>query len=62
MDGGYAYPTKTPKIGDEFLWGAGIGLRYHTSFAPFRFDIATPLDKREGDSDIQLYIAIGQSF
>ncbi|WP_236984903.1 autotransporter assembly complex protein TamA [Marinagarivorans cellulosilyticus] len=62
MDGGYAYPTKTPKIGDEFLWGAGIGLRYHTSFAPFRFDIATPLDKREGDRDIQLYIAIGQSF
>ena len=62
VDGGYAYPTKTPKMGDEFLWGAGIGLRYHTSFAPFRFDIATPLDKREGDSDIQLYIAIGQAF
>lgn len=62
VDGGYAYPTKTPKIGEQFLWGAGIGLRYHTSFAPFRFDIATPLDKREGDSDIQLYIAIGQAF
>ncbi|HEY7773690.1 MAG TPA: BamA/TamA family outer membrane protein [Marinagarivorans sp.] len=62
MDGGYAYPTKTPKFGEAFLWGAGIGLRYYTSFAPFRFDIATPLDKRDGDSSVQLYIAIGQAF
>ena len=61
-DGGYAYPTKTARIGDEYLWGAGIGLRYHTAFAPFRIDIATPLDKREGDDSVQLYIAIGQAF
>lgn len=61
-DGGYAYPNKTARIGDEYLWGAGIGLRYHTAFAPFRVDIATPLDKREGDDSIQLYIAIGQAF
>lgn len=61
-DGGYAYPTKTARIGDDYLWGAGIGLRYHTAFAPFRIDIATPLDKREGDDSVQLYIAIGQAF
>lgn len=61
-DGGYAYPTKTARIGDDYLWGAGIGLRYHTAFAPFRVDIATPLNKREGDDSIQLYIAIGQAF
>lgn len=61
-DGGYAYTTKTPDIGNNYLWGAGLGLRYHTSFAPFRIDIATPLNKREGDDTIQLYIAIGQAF
>lgn len=61
-DGGYAYPTKTARIGDDYLWGAGIGLRYHTAFAPFCIDIATPLDKREGDDSVQLYIAIGQAF
>lgn len=62
MDGGYAYPTKTPKFGDDFLWGAGFGLRYYTSFAPFRVDIATPLDARENDKSVHLYIAIGQAF
>lgn len=61
-DGGYAYPTKTARFGEDYLWGAGIGLRYHTAFAPFRIDIATPLDKREGDDSVQLYIAIGQAF
>ena len=61
-DGGYAYADKAPKMGNDYLWSAGLGLRYHTSFAPFRIDIATPLDKREGDDSIQLYIAIGQAF
>lgn len=62
VDGGYAYSDKAPKVGNDYLWSAGLGLRYHTSFAPFRIDIATPLDKREGDDSIQLYIAIGQAF
>ena len=29
---------------------------------PVRADIAIPLDKREGDSNFQLYISIGQAF
>ena len=62
VDGGYAYPTKSPSFGQDFLWGAGLGLRYHTAFAPFRFDIATPLDARDGDPKVQVYVSIGQSF
>ena len=63
LDGGYAYPTELPSFGQDFLWGAGIGMRYFTSFAPIRFDIAAPLNRRDDiDDSIQLYISIGQAF
>jgi len=42
--------------------GAGVGVRYDLGFGPLRLDIATPLNPRKGDSPIQLYISIGQSF
>jgi translocation and assembly module TamA len=42
--------------------GAGFGLRYYAGFGPLRLDIAAPLNKREGDSDFQIYISIGQAF
>lgn len=62
-DGGYAYAERLPKFGEHFLWGAGIGVRYLTDFAPIRFDIAVPLEKREGvDDPFQIYISIGQAF
>ena len=62
-DGGYAYPTELPSFGNDFLWGAGIGVRYLLSFAPLRFDVAVPLDKREDvDDPYQIYISIGQAF
>ncbi len=67
-DGGYAYPGESPDFGQDFLWGAGLGLRYFTSFAPIRLDVATPLEKRtnaEGaavDNSVQIYISIGQAF
>lgn len=67
-DGGYAYPGKSPDFGEDFLWGAGLGVRYFTSFAPIRFDIATPLNKRKDangadiDDSVQIYISIGQAF
>lgn len=67
-DGGYAYPGESPGFGEDFLWGAGIGLRYFTSFAPIRLDLAAPLNKRtlveDGveDDPVQVYISIGQAF
>ena len=71
-DGGFAFGQKHPKVLDEYLWSAGIGIRYFTSFAPIRLDIARPLDIRrvtnsEGnlvriDSPFQIYINIGQTF
>ncbi len=62
-DGGYAYPDELPKFGEDFYWGAGLGLRFITSFAPIRFDVAVPLQQRDQiDDDFQLYISIGQAF
>ena len=42
--------------------GVGVGLRYDLGFAPLRADIAVPLQRRNGDSGIQIYLSIGQSF
>ncbi len=68
-DGGFAYAEQTPKFYEDYLWAAGLGIRFHTTFAPIRFDIARPLDIRYSevdgnriDSPFQLYISLGQAF
>jgi translocation and assembly module TamA len=62
-DGGFAYQQSTPKLGQDLHWGAGFGIRYYTSFAPIRFDVAVPLNRRSGlDDSFQIYVSIGQSF
>lgn len=40
----------------------GLGVRYFPGFGPIRFDIATPIDRRDGEDPVQVYISIGQSF
>ena len=42
--------------------GVGLGARYDLGFAPLRIDIGTPLRRRPGDSPVQVYISLGQSF
>lgn len=61
-DGGMVYADKFPNTDDAILWGAGLGMRYYTSIGPVRFDLAFPLNKRDDDSSMQVYISIGQSF
>ena len=53
-----------PEIADfrEIRYGAGVGVRYYTQFAPMRADIAIPLNPRDGDPAVQVYISIGQAF
>lgn len=63
VGGGFAFPEATPDFNETLLWGTGLGVRYYTSFAPFRFDVAVPLNKRKDyDDDFQIYISIGQAF
>ncbi len=61
LDAGSVTQEQSPTFSDVRA-GVGLGLRYYTSFAPLRADIAIPLNKRDGDEDVQLYISIGQSF
>ena len=61
LDGGSIGFQETPTF-SNMRYGAGVGARYFLPFGPIRADIAFPLNKREGDSDFQLYISIGQSF
>lgn len=61
IDAGSVTEKQYPDFGD-IRTGAGIGVRYFTSFAPLRADVAIPLNKRNGDSPFQIYISIGQSF
>ena len=40
----------------------GFGFRYYPGFGPIRVDIATPVDRRDGEDPVQYYVSIGQSF
>lgn len=51
-----------PTRQQEWFFGAGVGARYYTQFAPIRFDLAFPLNKRESDPSFQIYLSLGQSF
>lgn len=61
VDAGSVTQEQYPTFSDIGV-GAGAGIRYYTSFAPLRADIAVPLNKREGDNAFQIYISIGQAF
>jgi len=61
VDAGRVGVEPTPSL-DGLRFGTGIGARYYTSFGPLRFDIATPIARRAGESRIAVYISIGQAF
>ncbi|MEM7446407.1 MAG: autotransporter assembly complex family protein [Pseudomonadota bacterium] len=63
VDFGQVYESSYPDFDEDFQVGAGIGLRYYTSFGPVRFDVAFPLNPMDGDGeDFAFYISLGQSF
>ena len=47
---------------EQVRYSAGIGVRYDTLVGPIRLDLATPLDPRDGDDPVQVYVSIGQAF
>lgn len=47
----------------KWFKSVGLGFRYFSFFAPIRFDVGVPLDRREGlDPKYRLVVSIGQSF
>lgn len=61
IDGGQVYTSSIPKFTD-WRFGVGIGGRFYTNFGPMRLDVATPIQRKPGESRISVYISIGQAF
>ncbi|MDB5662267.1 MAG: surface antigen, partial [Sphingomonas bacterium] len=61
LDAGNLYTEALPRF-TGLRYGAGLGVRYYTSFGPIRVDVGTPLNPRSGDARIAVYVSLGQAF
>ncbi|MCJ2177430.1 autotransporter assembly complex protein TamA [Novosphingobium album (ex Hu et al. 2023)] len=61
VDAGQAYRETMPQFSD-MRYGVGLGGRFYTNFGPIRLDVATPINRRSGESLINVYVSIGQAF
>jgi translocation and assembly module TamA len=61
LDGGSLTNDSTPKL-SSWQFGAGLGLRYYSSFGPIRIDVGTPLNPRQGDGRVAVTVSLGQAF
>jgi translocation and assembly module TamA len=61
IDGGNIYRSALPKL-DSFRFGAGLGVRYHSSFGPIRVDVGTPINPQRGDARVTVFVSLGQAF
>jgi translocation and assembly module TamA len=62
VDAGAAYEDPFPDFAEGVRFGAGLGLRYYTPLGPLRFDLAMPLNPRDGDPSVAFYVGLGQAF
>jgi translocation and assembly module TamA len=61
LDGGTLTNDQLPKL-SGWQFGAGLGVRYYSSFGPIRVDVGTPLNPREGDGPVAVTVSLGQAF
>ena len=61
VDAGSVSTSSTPDFG-VIRVGAGVGVRYKTSFGPIRVDVGVPLNPDEFDNPIAVYVSLGQAF
>lgn len=61
IDAGSVGRGSTPDFAD-IRWGAGVGIRYKTTFGPIRVDVATPINPTAFDSPVVVYVSLGQAF
>ncbi len=69
IEAGTVSQRKIAAFGRKLLWGTGFGIRYYTTYAPVRLDIAFPLQRRKipgakkpHDHPYQFYVSVGQAF
>jgi translocation and assembly module TamA len=43
-------------------YGAGVGVRYKTTFGPIRVDVGAPLNPGQFDAPVVVYVSLGQAF
>ncbi|MCL9983084.1 MAG: BamA/TamA family outer membrane protein [Erythrobacter sp.] len=61
IDAGSVSLGSTPDF--RFIsYGAGVGIRYKTTFGPIRVDVATPINPGQFDSPVVVYVSLGQAF
>ena len=61
IDGGNISTGSVPTL-SGFRYGAGVGLRYHSTFGPIRIDVGTPINPRSGDAPVTVFVSLGQAF
>jgi len=61
VDAGNISSGGLPKF-DNLRIGAGVGLRYYSSFGPIRIDVGTPINPAPGDPRVAVYVSLGQAF
>jgi translocation and assembly module TamA len=61
VDAGNISTTFLPRFRDLRV-GAGLGVRYYSSFGPIRVDVGTPINPQSGDPKIAVYVSLGQAF
>lgn len=61
VDAGNVYSNSLPEF-SGLRYGAGIGLRYYSSFGPLRLDIGTPINPGPNDGLITVFVSLGQAF
>ncbi|MEO0870912.1 MAG: BamA/TamA family outer membrane protein [Pseudomonadota bacterium] len=61
VDAGQVYTDTIPTF-EDIRFGVGLGARVYTSFGPIRVDVGTPINPRQGESRINVYVSIGQAF
>ena len=61
LDWGSLTTSSTPGF-SGFRFGTGLGVRYSSSFGPIRLDVGTPVNRRNGDARVAIYVSLGQAF
>jgi translocation and assembly module TamA len=61
VDAGNISTQFLPSVNDLRI-GAGVGVRYYSSFGPIRFDVGTPINPQPGDARVAVYVSLGQAF
>lgn len=62
VEGGIVGDEPFVDFSEDFLWAAGLGLRYYTAIGPLRLDVGFPINGRDRDDTFQFYVSLGQAF